>query len=267
MKVLRIKFSLQSINYIAQVLKFTLVLYVISFCLKLKKGAVISSVLVVENGFSELFSFWIEKSIAILLLFCLVALFFKVAYKPASWVITVFLMGYALLGYFNGGKAFLELSLLSAISKWWLPILTLYAMTRYFKGQVRLSRWFVFSIQFSIFIIFMAHGIGCFLNNGLYIDYIIGFVRDYTALSIQQQQAEQLLTIIGIIDVVVAVLVLVKPFKALLYWIIFWGFLTALLRIVDASILNYAELLMRVPHFGLPLALLIILNQKIEPVN
>lgn len=113
----------------------------------------------------------------------------------------------------------------------------------------------------------MAHGIGSFLDNGLYIDYIIGFVRDYTALSIKQQQAEELLTVIGIIDVTVAVLVLIKPFKALIYWVIFWGFLTALLRIVDASILNYAEFLMRVPHFGLPLVLLIILKQKIEPVN
>ena len=267
MKVLRTRFSLQSINYIAQVLKFTLVLYVIAFCLKLNKGAVISSVLVVENGFSEPFSFWVEKSIAILLLLCLIGLFFKASYRSALWVISVFLVGYALLSYFNGGKAFIELSLLSAISKWWLPILSLYAMTCYYKQQVSLSRWFVFAIQFSIFLIFMAHGIGSFLDNGLYIDYIIGFVRDYTALSIKQQQAEELLIVIGIIDVTVAVLVLIKPFKALIYWVIFWGFLTALLRIVDASILNYAEFLMRVPHFGLPLVLLIILNQKIEPVN
>lgn len=264
---MRTRFSLQNINNIVQVLKLTLVLYVIALCLKLYKGAVISSVLVVENGFSETFSFWVEKSIATLLLFCLVALFFKASYQPALWIITVFLVGSALLSYFNGGKAFIELSLLSAISKWWLPILSLYAITCYYKQQVCLSRWFVFAIQFSIFMIFMAHGIGCFLNNGLYIDYIIGFVRDHTALSIKQQQAEELLTVIGIIDVTVAVLVLIKPFKALIYWVIFWGFLTALLRIVDASILNYAEFLMRVPHFGLPLVLLIILKQKIEPVN
>jgi len=267
LKVLRTRFDLQSIASIAQVLKFTLVLYVIAFCSKLYKGAVISSVLVVENSFSESFSFWVEKSIAILLLLCLVALFFKATYKPALWVITVFLVGYALLSYFNGGKAFIELSLLSAISKWWLPTLTLYAMSCYYKRQVSLSRWFVFAIQLSIFIIFMAHGIGCFLENGLYTDYILGFVRDYTTFSIKQQQAEQLLTLIGIIDVTVAVLVLSKPFKALIYWVIFWGFLTSLLRIVDASILNYDEFLMRVPHFGLPLVLLIILKQKIEPVN
>lgn len=264
---MRTRFSLQNINYIVQVLKFTLVLYVIAFCIKLYKGAVISSVLVVENGFSESFSFWVEKSIALLLILCLIALFFKASYKPALWFITFFLLGYALLSYFNGGKAFIELSLLSAISKWWLPILTLYATTCYYRQQVSLSRWFVSAIQFSIFMIFMAHGMGCFLNNGLYIDYIIGFVRDYTAFSINQQQAEQLLTIIGIVDVVVAILVLIKPFKPILYWIIFWGFLTALLRIVDASVLNYAEFLMRVPHFGLPLVLLIILKQKIEPVN
>lgn len=256
--------TLNKLTLVKHVFRFTVVAYVIAFCLKLKRGAVISSVLVVENGFSELFSFWVEKSVAILLLCCLVGIFFKSTYKISLWLITVFLVFYSLLSYFNGGKAFLELSLVSAVSKWWLPILTLHAISYYYKKEFKLNGLFVFAIQFSIFLIFLAHGIGCFLKNGLYIDYILGFFMDYTSISMKQSEAEQLLNIIGAIDVIVAVLVLIKPFKFLLYWLIFWGFLTALLRIMDASILNYVEFLIRVPHFGLPFALLLIRNFQDE---
>lgn len=262
MKVQPINLSQKSITGLAQVLKFTLAFYVLAFCLKLKKGAVISSVLVVENGYSELSAFWIEKSIAIVLLLSLIGIFFKVTYKTGLWIITTFIVGYALLSYFNGGKAFLELSLISAVSKWWLPFLTLIAINAHYNQKHSLNRGFLFGIQLSIFLIFMSHGIGCFLKNALYIDYIIGFVGDYTPFSIKQYQAEQLLNIIGIIDVIVAVLVLLKPSKSLLYWLIFWGFLTALLRIVDAGIFNYTEFLIRAPHFGLPIAMLIIWNEK-----
>jgi hypothetical protein len=264
LKVQPINLSLKSITGLAKVLKFTLVLYVLAFCLKLKKGAVISSVLVVENGYSELSAFWIEKGVAILLLLSLIGIFFKVTYKTGLWIITAFIVGYALLSYFNGGKAFLELSLISAVSKWWLPLLTSIAINAYYNQKVSLKRGFLFGIQLSIFLIFMSHGIGCFLKNALYIDYIIGFIGDYTPFSIKQYQAEQLLNIIGIIDVVVAVLVLVKPSKSLLYWLIFWGLLTSLLRIVDAGIFNYTEFLIRAPHFGLPIAMLIIWNEKIK---
>jgi hypothetical protein len=264
LKVQPINLSLKSITGLAKVLKFTLVLYVLAFCLKLKKGAVISSVLVVENGYSELSAFWIEKGVAILLLLSLIGIFFKVTYKTGLWIITAFIVGYALLSYFNGGKAFLELSLISAVSKWWLPLLTSIAINAYYNQKVSLKRGFLFGIQLSIFLIFMSHGIGCFLKNALYIDYIIGFIGDYTPFSIKQYQAEQLLNIIGIIDVIVAVLVLVKPSKSLLYWLIFWGLLTSLLRIVDAGIFNYTEFLIRAPHFGLPIAMLIIWNEKIK---
>jgi hypothetical protein len=267
LKVQPINLSPKSIYGLAQVLKFTLSLYVLAFCLKLKKGAVISSVLVVENGYSELSAFWIEKSVAIVLLLSLIGIFFRITHKTSLWIITVFIVGYALLSYFNGGKAFLELSLISAVSKWWLPLLTLIAINAHYNQKQSFSRGFLFGIQLSIFLIFLSHGIGCFLKNALYIDYIIGFVGDYTPFSIKQYQAEQLLNIIGIIDVVVAVLVLLKPSKNLLYWLIFWGLLTSLLRIVDAGIFNYIEFLIRTPHFGLPIALLIIWNNKTKAEN
>lgn len=254
----------KKLSTISHVFKATLVVYILAFCLKLKKGAVISSVLVVENGFSEQFSFWVEKGVAIGLLVCLVGIFFKSTYPFSLWVITVFLVFYALLSYFNGGKAFLELSLISAISKWWLPILTMISIKYVYNREAKFNKWFLLAIQFSIFLIFLSHGIGCFLKNGIYIDYILGFFRDYTSVSMKQNDAELLLNIIGVVDVIVAVLVLIKPFKYLLYWLIFWGLLTALLRILDASILNYVEFLIRVPHFGLPLALLLIRNVQDE---
>jgi hypothetical protein len=256
--------NFQKLATIATIFKITLVIYVFAFCLKLNKGAVISSVLVVEYGLSELFAFWIEKSVAILLLFCLIGVFFKSTYNLSLGLISIFLVFYSLLSYANGGKAFLELSLISAISKWWLPILTMISIHHYYLGKAKFNRWFLLAIQFSIFLIFLSHGIGCFLKNGVYIDYILGFFNDFTTISMKQKDAEQLLNIIGVVDVAVAVLVLIKASNYLLYWLIFWGFLTAMLRVLDASILNYVEFLIRVPHFGLPLVLLFIQNYEKE---
>ena len=42
--------------------------------------------------------------------------------------------------------------------------------------------------------------------------------------------ASELLFIIGIIDIALAILILIKPVRLALLWMVFWGFWTALLR-------------------------------------
>lgn len=70
--------------------------------------------------------------------------------------------------------------------------------------------------------------------------------------------ATQLLFIVGAVDVALAILILVKPVRLALLWMVFWGFWTALLRpIVGMPVWDFVE---RWANWGAPLALLLLVG-------
>ena len=70
--------------------------------------------------------------------------------------------------------------------------------------------------------------------------------------------ATQLLFLIGTIDIAVAILVLIKPVRLALLWMVFWGFWTALIRpLVGMPVWDFVE---RWANWGAPLALLFLVG-------
>ena len=70
--------------------------------------------------------------------------------------------------------------------------------------------------------------------------------------------ATQLLFVVGLMDLAFAILILIKPIRIALLWMVFWGFWTALLRpIVGLPIWDFIE---RSANWGAPLALLLLLG-------
>ena len=70
--------------------------------------------------------------------------------------------------------------------------------------------------------------------------------------------ATTLLFLIGVLDIGLAVLVLVKPLRLPLLFMVFWGFFTALVRpIVGLPIWDFIE---RWANWGAPLALLLVIG-------
>lgn len=68
--------------------------------------------------------------------------------------------------------------------------------------------------------------------------------------------ATKLLFFVGIMDIALALLILVKPVRAALLWMAFWGFWTALIRpLVGMPVWDFVE---RWANWGAPLALLLI---------
>ena len=68
--------------------------------------------------------------------------------------------------------------------------------------------------------------------------------------------AAQLLFLIGLMDIALAILILIKPVRAALLWMALWGFWTALLRpLVGMPIWDFVE---RWANWGAPLALLLL---------
>lgn len=99
---------------------------------------------------------------------------------------------------------------------------------------------------------FFGHGIFGLSGKEEWIGWIIQITAAPTDL------ATQLLFLIGILDLLIALIVIVKPIRLALLWATLWGFWTALLRpIVGEPIWDFIE---RWPNWGAPLTLLLILG-------
>ena len=99
---------------------------------------------------------------------------------------------------------------------------------------------------------FIGHGVFALQGKKDWVEWFAQFgVSDPTV-------ATQLLFILGIIDITLAVLVLVRPVRLALLWMVFWGFWTALLRpIIGMPVWDFVE---RWANWGAPLALLLLLG-------
>lgn len=99
---------------------------------------------------------------------------------------------------------------------------------------------------------FIGHGVFALQRKEQWLDWFPTFGISDPSL------ATNLLWFIGLLDVVLAILILIKPVRLALLWMTFWGFFTALVRpIVGEPIWDFVE---RFANWGAPLALLMLLG-------
>ena len=96
---------------------------------------------------------------------------------------------------------------------------------------------------------------GSFLGHGVFaLQVKAGWLPYFTAVGMTEATGAMLLPLIGAMDVVVAVMALFWPLRAILAWAAVWGFWTALLRpIAGQPIWDFIE---RWANWAAPLALL-----------
>ena len=81
-------------------------------------------------------------------------------------------------------------------------------------------------------------------------------------IGVSTSTAQILLLLVGILDGVVALIVLVRPVRTVLLWAAFWGFWTARIRpLVGQSVLDFVE---RSANWAAPLALFYFLQNTSE---
>lgn len=103
---------------------------------------------------------------------------------------------------------------------------------------------------------FIGHGL---LATGGKKDWI-GWIAQM--IHVSAPTATTLLLLIGIFDLIVALIILFKPIKPILLWAAFWGFWTALVRpIVGVGWLDFIE---RFANWAAPLALFFLYKDKVE---
>lgn len=103
---------------------------------------------------------------------------------------------------------------------------------------------------------------GEFIGHGLL---AVGGKKDWVGwisqmIHVSSPTAATLLLLIGIADIVMAIIVLVKPVRPLLLWMAVWGFWTALVRpLVGVGWLDFIE---RFANWAVPLALYYLLADE-----
>jgi hypothetical protein len=103
--------------------------------------------------------------------------------------------------------------------------------------------------RIGVFGTFFGHGLSALSIN-------IKWIPLLTCYGFSVSQAKYLLPIIGTIDIVIAFLVLIYPIRIILFWAIFWAFLTALSRPISGG--EFLEFIERSANWCLPLVLLIL---------
>lgn len=105
-------------------------------------------------------------------------------------------------------------------------------------------------LRVAVFGEFLGHGVLAVQGKAQW----IGWIQQL--LGVNQELAAFLLVVVGIIDILLAVFVLVKPVKLVLLYMVVWGFWTGLMRpIVGESVWDFVE---RWSNWGAPLALLLL---------
>lgn len=105
---------------------------------------------------------------------------------------------------------------------------------------------------------FITHGIEALLQEPHFIDLIIVGSRRVPLFPDTESFARMSLIFIGIVDVLVGIFALWRPYRPLLYYMGFWGALTACSRILFNPTRGIFEALLRASHAGLPILIVLL---------
>lgn len=206
----------------------------------LTTGGPVFSWLFMNADWSELAAARAERAGSFALLAAIPCLFTRWR-KPAAAVVFAWLLVNAI------AQALIE-TLLPALvipaqaARWGAPLALLVARPHWLlRGAIALT--------------FAAHGVEALYAHPLFVDYLIrGFGR--VSLDLGQASAENMLLAIGVIDLIVAVLILLpKRLLPVALYMAAWGFLTALARMLFAGLDAWPDALIRVTNGAVPLTL------------
>lgn len=108
-------------------------------------------------------------------------------------------------------------------------------------------------LRVAVFLTFIGHGLLAYSIKESWLLYL-------ETVGITDELAQTVIRIIGLIDLLVGTIVLLKPNKYVVLWCFFWAFLTALMRPISGE--SIVEFIERGANWGAPLALYFLLKRK-----
>ncbi|MDQ3192934.1 MAG: hypothetical protein M3Q58_15205 [Bacteroidota bacterium] len=216
---------------------------------------------VIQNGILAIGCFYVLCAISSLI----ISKKNTVVYKICKVILIIGALGLVLLAFLHYLGRFLEVGqFFEYAAQFGSPIFLLLAISGALKNSFKLL------LKGAIALTFICHGLyalGYYSTPGEWVDMII------LSLNVSEQSAFSILYVAGILDIVFSVLLFIPGFtKPAAIYLVFWGVLTTISRIyanlyLDSILLileRYLhEVLYRLPHFLLPLLLIIGNNDKI----
>ncbi|WDQ16660.1 hypothetical protein [Rhodopirellula sp. P2] len=111
---------------------------------------------------------------------------------------------------------------------------------------------------------FAAHGYKAYACYAPFIDLILLSEMQWTDIGFTQSTVEKMLVLIGVVDILVAAVLLIMRSRVAAFYMVVWGLVTAASRMTALGIEAWPETLIRIANGGVPLAILIhwTLNRK-----
>lgn len=104
-----------------------------------------------------------------------------------------------------------------------------------------------FTLRTAVAMCFIGHGAFGIITKPIWCNY-------FAVFGIGHDLAYRLMPLVGGVDILLGVIMLVFPVRAIAGWLVLWGFATALLRPLSGE--PFAEFIERAGNFGAPLAFL-----------
>ncbi|MFW7379983.1 MAG: hypothetical protein ACOH5I_14310 [Oligoflexus sp.] len=218
-------------------------------------GSKLSLFLFLETSLAEEIAIFVNYGMVALLFALSLAACFKLRAGYLMIAGAVFLLEALLTSYLGGGFG-AKYALFAQVSRFaWLILFALAYWLHHQRAQEGFPLWLNRGLRLALAVTFFTHGVEALYQHPKFIDLLIVASKNLTPLEITESMATGLLQLIGWIDISCAVFLLVGVRMALLYYMAFWGLITALARVVDGGFLFVPDALVRSAHWGIPLLL------------
>jgi hypothetical protein len=121
-----------------------------------------------------------------------------------------------------------------------------------------------YTLRFGVAMCFIGHGAFGIITKPIWANY-------FAVFGINHDWAFRLMPITGAFDILLGIIMLIRPMRAIALWLVIWGLVTASLRPLSGE--PFAELIERAGNFGAPIALLILsggiknIRELFTPIN
>ncbi len=115
--------------------------------------------------------------------------------------------------------------------------------------SIKLQQKLHYTLRFAIAMCFIGHGAFGIITKPIWANY-------FAIFGIGKVMAYSLMPFLGSFDILCGIIMLIYPIRAIPFWLLIWGIITALLRPLSGE--PFAEFIERAGNFGAPLALLLL---------
>lgn len=198
---------------------------------------------------------WFNTSLTLLLFFSAIVLLLY-----PNRIMLLLLFKYALIlawiTFIDNTQAFSNLVFLAQAMRLGSPIVLLFFIARPLmtENSGHLKRIFLITCVISMST-FVTHGWEAIHHHPKFIQLISGTTDRIFHLNVAEDTILFILTLIGITDIVTGFSIVLYPQRYVALWMAFWGFITAMSRVTAFGWEAIGEVLIRGPHFILPLAI------------